>query len=210
MSFYTYMWLREDSTPYYVGKGSRARAFRKGSPPRERIILEQHAREEDAFEAECFLISFYGRKDNGTGILRNHTDGGEGVSGIEFSEETRVKMSASAKVKVFTEKHRSNMAIARIGYECTPEAIENMRIAGKRRDVSHLNTPDLISRRAATYRGSKLSQETRERQKAAAQRRRLIPVSEETKDKLKLAWIERKKKYALNRDASGCFIGSAA
>jgi NUMOD3 motif len=86
--FYTYMWLREDGTPYYIGKGSGKRAFRKGRPNKDRIIVQEFPTEEDAFEAERLLIAYYGRKDLGTGILINFTDGGEGSSGVTFSEET--------------------------------------------------------------------------------------------------------------------------
>src|SRR5208282_2004687 len=88
MIFYTYLWLREDGTPYYVGKGTRRRAFEKhtiiGTPPsNNRILLEPHTTEEEAFKAEIFLIAYYGRKDIGTGILRNLTDGGDGVVGCK-------------------------------------------------------------------------------------------------------------------------------
>jgi hypothetical protein len=60
--FYTYLWLREDGTPYYVGKGTWHRAhtihLRIGSaPPADRILLEAHTSEADAFAAEMFLIS---------------------------------------------------------------------------------------------------------------------------------------------------------
>jgi len=78
ITFYTYLWLRENGTPYYAGKGHGTRAFRKGCPPRERIIIQEWTSEGEAFEAERLLIACYGRKDNGTGILRNYTDGGEG------------------------------------------------------------------------------------------------------------------------------------
>ena len=41
--FYTYMWLREDGTPYYVGKGSGDRVFRIhrriGRAPLERVVI---------------------------------------------------------------------------------------------------------------------------------------------------------------------------
>jgi hypothetical protein len=82
--YYTYFWLREDFTPYYVGKGKGNRAFvssdhnvyRPKDP--DRIVIQYHPSELEAFEVEIFFISFFGRKDNETGILRNMTDGGVG------------------------------------------------------------------------------------------------------------------------------------
>ena len=67
--FYTYLWLREDGTPYYAGKGSGKRAIRKGSPQDlGRIIIQEYESEADAFEAEIFLIGYYGRIDRGTDV----------------------------------------------------------------------------------------------------------------------------------------------
>ena len=96
MNFYTYLWLREDGTPYYVGKGHSVRAYvwhrRIGSaPPPERILIQEFTSEADSFEAEIFLIQFYGRKDLGTGILANRTDGG--VGGNTFTPEQRKQIS---------------------------------------------------------------------------------------------------------------------
>jgi hypothetical protein len=100
--FYTYLWLREDGTPYYVGKCTRLyralhsrdhNVFCPKDP--DRIIIQEHVLEKDALEVECFFISFYGRKDTGTGCLRNFTDGGEGMSGNIPSPETRAKLSAA-------------------------------------------------------------------------------------------------------------------
>jgi hypothetical protein len=44
--------------------------------------LKRNLTEEEAFRHECYMIAVFGRKDIGTGILRNLTDGGDGVQGL--------------------------------------------------------------------------------------------------------------------------------
>ena len=91
--FYTYAYLREDRTPYYIGKGCGRRAYKKYSgkirPPEDKsriIFLKQNLTEEEAFKHEIYMIAVFGRKDLGTGILHNRTDGGDGSSGRVVSE----------------------------------------------------------------------------------------------------------------------------
>ena len=107
--FYTYAYLREDRTPYYIGKGQDRRIYQKGKgevyPPKDKyriIFLKQNLTEEEAFKHEKYMIAVFGRKDLGTGILRNKTDGGEGASGVIMAEETKRKLSKSQKGKPAT------------------------------------------------------------------------------------------------------------
>jgi len=102
--FYTYAYLREDRTPYYIGKGKGIRLYNKHRgevrPPKDKsriIFLKQNLTEEEAFKHEIYMIAVFGRKDIGTGILRNMTNGGEGVSGFVFAEEIKRKMSEKRK-----------------------------------------------------------------------------------------------------------------
>jgi hypothetical protein len=84
--FYVYEYLREDGTPYYIGKGKGNRAYCKHDDiivPRykDRIhVIIDDLSEDEAYELEKGLITHYGRLDNNTGILENYTDGGKGTA----------------------------------------------------------------------------------------------------------------------------------
>lgn len=102
--YYTYAYLREDKTPYYIGKGKENRVYykRRGEikPPKDKsriIFLKQNLTEEEAFNHEIYMIAVFGRKDLGTGILHNRTDGGEGGSGAVRSEEWKKRLGKTRK-----------------------------------------------------------------------------------------------------------------
>lgn len=102
--FYTYAYLRKgDRTPYYIGKGQGKRAYDskhnvKVPDDKDRIIfLKQNLTEEEAFNHEKYMIAVLGRKDLGTGILRNLSDGGEGHSNP--SPEARRKNAESSRLQ---------------------------------------------------------------------------------------------------------------
>lgn len=99
MEYYTYAYLREDRTPYYIGKGKNRRAFDRKKhtvfvPSKDRIIfLKQNLTEEQSIKHEIYMIAVFGRKDLGTGILHNKTNGGDGCSGYSHSEKHKKRMS---------------------------------------------------------------------------------------------------------------------
>jgi hypothetical protein len=132
MEYYTYAYLREDGTPYYIGKGKSGRINSSlhniNLPPENRrIFLKKNLTDEEARKHEIYMIAILGRKDLGTGILRNMTNGGEGCSGRFFSEETKRKISESNKGKVFTEEHKKKLSDSKKGKVLTEKHKENIR-----------------------------------------------------------------------------------
>lgn len=135
LNYYTYAYLREDGTPYYIGKGSGARAYKRNKsdkhplPPRSRIlILKKNLSEQQAFAHERYMIYVLGRKDLGTGILWNFTEGGEGASGAVRSSKTRRKIAQSKTGEQNPAKRpevREKMSLAKKG-KSNPEHSERM------------------------------------------------------------------------------------
>jgi hypothetical protein len=56
------------------------------------VLIQEGLEEEEAFALERYCIAMYGRVDDGTGILHNRCDGGEGSSGRIVSPECRVQL----------------------------------------------------------------------------------------------------------------------
>jgi len=122
MKYYTYAYLREDKTPYYIGKGKGNRVYWRSKkdikPPKNKsriIFLKQSLTEQEAFKHEIYMISVFGRIDLGTGILYNRTDGGDGGPEFNHTEETKKIISKKAKGRKHTEETKRKMSEIRKG-----------------------------------------------------------------------------------------------
>lgn len=167
MEFYSYLWLREDGTPQYVGKGSGKRAFKQHGffhPPKDPalILIFPRATEAEAFATEIELIRNWGRLDIGTGCLYNRTPGGEDpprgcLKGRKLSEAHKLKLAAAKRGK------RGNHT----GFTHSVETRQKMS-----KPRSH---------------GWTLTEETKQRQRAAAT---LREAQKREKKNAKLQWSE--------------------
>jgi hypothetical protein len=165
MQYYTYAYLREDGTPYYIGKGKDNRAYvkrygngraRRPKNPNNIILLKQNITEEEAFKHEKYMIAVFGRKDLGTGILRNLTDGGDGPSGhipwnkgIPMLEEVKEKISCN----------RKGIPSHRPGFKHTNETKELCRQA----NMGKKHTEKTCEKMSKTKMGHLVDEETRKK-----------------------------------------------
>jgi hypothetical protein len=179
--YYTYAYLREDGTPYYIGRGKGGRAFathKMGRPPKDRILfLKKDLTFAESIDHERYMIFVFGRKDIGTGILRNLTDGGEGVTNLAL--ETRKKLSERRKGKAtrtgpHSVESRQKMSESHTGKKLTEEHKKNIAKAVKGRRVKESTKAKLRETRAKQVPptlGQKRTPEQRARMSEAAKLR---------------------------------------
>lgn len=128
--YYIYAYIRDDGTPYYIGKGKEYRAWRKSNRRTHCpldisriVIMESNLTEMGAFALERRYIKWYGRKDLNTGILHNHTDGGDGTSGIKMPESWRTNLSNVPRTPEWNQRN----SIAKRGGRASVETRRKMR-----------------------------------------------------------------------------------
>lgn len=113
--FYTYAFVSDRGTPYYIGKGRGNRWHHKRKNSRCRrpndfskiIKLKENLTEEEALRHETYLIAVLGRVEEG-GPLYNITAGGQGTSGYKHSETTRAKLKLAHTKRTCYNKGRKH------------------------------------------------------------------------------------------------------
>jgi hypothetical protein len=172
--YYVYVLFDWLGTPRYVGKGKHG-SKRPREYQHERVsdpvnilknefientwimfgeipktVICNHVSEREAFATERAVILALGRLDNGTGVLTNMTNGGEGTSGYKYGRERSLRANANQ-----TPQQRSENA-RRANASQTPE----QRRARQRR-AAESQTPEQLRERARKAHAS-LSLEARQ------------------------------------------------
>jgi hypothetical protein len=177
MDYYTYAYFDENNIPYYIGKGKGNRAWDKNHsvkiPTNDKIIfLKKNISEEEAYRHEIYMIYVLGRKNKGTGILKNKTDGGDSPPKfISHTEETKNKM----RNRRHSEETKKKIGEKSKGRPCKEEVKIKLSQMWSGRKLSE-NTKHKLSE---AHRGKKLSEETKRKMSEAKKQ-----MSEETKRKM--------------------------
>ena len=170
MKAYVYTHTRLDTNEvFYVGIGTQDNYIRASRTANRSVFWKNITKKtgwkidivfdnltwEEACEKEKQLISFYGRKDIGTGILVNHTNGGDGSNGRIFSKETRKKMSKTRKGVKVTEEQKNKTRLSMLGKNCkkvinteTGEIYNSIKEAADKNGILRYNLSSYLTKRS--------------------------------------------------------------
>ena len=137
-------------------------------------ILYENLTWEEACDIEKDLIKLYGRKDLGSGILVNMTDGGEGLSNI--SEELRNRFREIAKNRTYSDETKKKMSVIQSRpynekYPNSDEIIENRRQKMVEFNKSYVPSKETNEKISKTLKGQIKSEETKLKMKENALKR---------------------------------------
>ena len=216
--YYVYAYIREDGTPYYIGKGCKNRIndshhFKLPTKNR-RVILHSNLTDFGSCAIERSLIRWYGKKIDG-GILINLTDGGTGGDTSQFrktykhTKETKIKISQAKQGDTPWNKDNPGYSTSKKGY-VTPEKTKikiSQALKGKKKDPAsvrkgHQLTDEHKENISQGLKGKVVSQETKEKISHSNKGRNLTEehkqnlskinkgkiLSQEVKEKLK-GWV---------------------
>jgi len=207
---FVYCYLRADGRPYYVGIASTAvRPFERhgcGVPRKtpERVrLMRSELTWEEAGRWEQFYIARYGRKDVGTGILRNRTDGGDGILGYVHTEEAKRRIRQNNKKESYphlvgrpvSAETRKAIADAQRGKIIPLEQIEKIKAARAKQVITKAHKEAI----SASLKGRKLSTEHIEALKAGNRKPEKLAKRAENTAK---AWTNPDAKAARSRSIS--------
>lgn len=151
MKYNVYIHKKPNNEIFYVGIGSKKRAYCKTNrssfwkktinkyPNYNIKIIYKNLTWDEACFKEINLIRLFGRKDLGLGTLVNMTDGGDGLVGYKHSTETKLKMSLSRKgIKKHPRSNETKLKISKANSnkKFTKEHCKKLSLAHKNKIVS--------------------------------------------------------------------------
>jgi hypothetical protein len=208
--YYVYTHTRLDTNQvFYIGKGKKSRAYSThgrnkywknivNKTPYIVKIIADNLCEDMSLELEVFVISEY--KTLGVKLV-NMTDGGEGVSGLKDTEETKRKKSIRAtgrkmsveSIQKSREKNKGRVS-SRKGVILTEEQKTKISIANTGKSPSM----EARQKMSQVSKGKKKSDEHRKNMKLAKQN-----ISQETINKMRESARIREEKKKQSR---GCDV----
>lgn len=157
--YFVYLHKRPDGSPFYVGKGDKNRAFRlhRKNQHHQNIVAKYGEQsigielfpcisEEAAFKLEKRLISKLLLRGE---VLCNKTSGGEGISGLRHSLDSRYQMHLHALARgPLSAKSLEKISIANTGKKRTEEQKRTFSLAQQGNTNARGITRSLDNKRA--------------------------------------------------------------